>query len=421
MELKKKMYDAAVIGGGLTGLTAAVYLAKAGKSVLVLEKESELGGLAKTTNLNGALFNLGPHAMYEGGAALRILRELNCLPEGGYASKSGMIGILHGEIVRVPDDLTQEENMEWSQLMGGLNQINTESIRSLSLQDWAAKNIRHERVRLFFYAMCRQWSYCDDMSVLSSGFVIEQGQLAGQGVRYVDGGWQAVVDSLRYEADKAGITILTGNKADRILRRDGRVHALLLSDGTEIEVSAVISAAGPVETCRLIPGSDQSSIGKWNKEARPLYAACYDVALKHLSYPERIFALGLDEPLYFSNHSVAVKLSENGANVLHVMKYNDNDGAQDAKVDETQLNSLLDLMQPGWGTAVVAARFSPKVLVAHDTRTIYNKGAAPATDPTVPEVPGFFIAGDWVGVEGRLADTALASARLAAQKVVNYG
>src|SRR5690625_854461 len=212
MELKKKMYDAAVIGGGLTGLTAAVYLAKAGKSVLVLEKESELGGLAKTTNLNGALFNLGPHAMYEGGAALRILRELNCLPEGGYASKSGMIGILHGEIVRVPDDLTQEENMEWSQLMGGLNQINTESIRSLSLQDWAAKNIRHERVRLFFYAMCRQWSYCDDMSVLSSGFVIEQGQLAGQGVRYVDGGWQAVVDSLRYEADKAGVTILTGNK-----------------------------------------------------------------------------------------------------------------------------------------------------------------------------------------------------------------
>ncbi|MBW7455229.1 FAD-dependent oxidoreductase, partial [Paenibacillus sepulcri] len=66
-------YDAAVVGGGLAGLTAAVFLARAGKSVIVLEKAGRTGGLAQTVNKNGALFNFGPHAMYEGGAALRIL------------------------------------------------------------------------------------------------------------------------------------------------------------------------------------------------------------------------------------------------------------------------------------------------------------------------------------------------------------
>ena len=41
-------YDAVVIGGGHNGLTAAAYLAKAGRSVLVLERRHVLGGAAVT-------------------------------------------------------------------------------------------------------------------------------------------------------------------------------------------------------------------------------------------------------------------------------------------------------------------------------------------------------------------------------------
>src|SRR5438094_1764445 len=41
-------YDAVVIGGGHNGLTAAAYLAKAGKRVLVLERRHVLGGAAVT-------------------------------------------------------------------------------------------------------------------------------------------------------------------------------------------------------------------------------------------------------------------------------------------------------------------------------------------------------------------------------------
>ncbi|MDP6533228.1 MAG: NAD(P)/FAD-dependent oxidoreductase [Candidatus Marinimicrobia bacterium] len=43
-----KTYDAIVIGGGHNGLTASAYLAKAGKSVLVLERRHVLGGAAVT-------------------------------------------------------------------------------------------------------------------------------------------------------------------------------------------------------------------------------------------------------------------------------------------------------------------------------------------------------------------------------------
>jgi len=45
-DLAKREWDAVVVGGGHNGLTAAAYLARAGRSVLVLERRERLGGAA---------------------------------------------------------------------------------------------------------------------------------------------------------------------------------------------------------------------------------------------------------------------------------------------------------------------------------------------------------------------------------------
>jgi len=53
-----------VIGGGPAGLTAAYELAKNGQEVIVIEKDSQVGGIAKTINYKGYLFDLGGHRFF---------------------------------------------------------------------------------------------------------------------------------------------------------------------------------------------------------------------------------------------------------------------------------------------------------------------------------------------------------------------
>ena len=43
-----KTYDAVVVGGGHNGLVTAAYLARAGRSVLVVERRPVLGGACVT-------------------------------------------------------------------------------------------------------------------------------------------------------------------------------------------------------------------------------------------------------------------------------------------------------------------------------------------------------------------------------------
>ncbi len=76
-----KRYDAVVIGGGHNGLTAAAYLARAGRSVLVLERRHVVGGAAVTEEVfPGFRFSVFSYVV----SLLRpeIIRELELAKHG---------------------------------------------------------------------------------------------------------------------------------------------------------------------------------------------------------------------------------------------------------------------------------------------------------------------------------------------------
>lgn len=56
-------YDAIVIGGGISGILTTLALSKEDKKVLLIEKNSYLGGNCRTYEINGYFVDTGPHAI----------------------------------------------------------------------------------------------------------------------------------------------------------------------------------------------------------------------------------------------------------------------------------------------------------------------------------------------------------------------
>src|SRR5690242_16262570 len=85
-DLSDRQHHTIVVGGGLAGLAAATYLARAGARVTVLEKSPSLGGRAASDVPQGFALNRGAHALYTGGPASSVLRELDIRYSAGVPS-----------------------------------------------------------------------------------------------------------------------------------------------------------------------------------------------------------------------------------------------------------------------------------------------------------------------------------------------
>jgi phytoene dehydrogenase-like protein len=69
-------YDVIVVGGGAAGLTAAAYTARAGKTIGLFEQQPALGGLVRSVNRNGFVFDMGLRAIENSGIILPMVAEL---------------------------------------------------------------------------------------------------------------------------------------------------------------------------------------------------------------------------------------------------------------------------------------------------------------------------------------------------------
>jgi phytoene dehydrogenase-like protein len=298
-------YHAIIIGGGHNGLTAAAYLARSGRKVLVLERRPILGGAAVTEEVvPGFHFSVCSYVV----SLLRpdIIRELDLrrhglriLPldgtftpmlDGNYLWRVDDPAETHREIARhsrrdaevypeygramvamarfvkpvldmVPPDPTARSPRQLFQIASLLNRF-----RGLSAED------RRNQLQLMTMSAADfldQWFETDALkaTMAASGIIGTFLGIRSPGTAYVllhhymgeldgvfrswglpVGGTGAVSSAIAAAAREAGAEIRTGVAVARIRTRHQRAIGVTLADGDDLDADLVLSSVDPRHT-----------------------------------------------------------------------------------------------------------------------------------------------------------------------------
>ena len=418
-------YDVAIVGGGIAGLTAALYLAKGGKKVVILELQNRIGGRAITNKKDGIRFNLGFHALYAG-VAYQIFNELQLnqdifrkvnefYPYGIWKEKLHYFPATADLLMRTKL-LSAAEKVKFGALLMKILKLDTASMPKESLRSWMENNIQSPMVRHLLYVLIRGGTYIQAPDLHVAGPLFRQIQHSITGVYYLKQGWDSLVRELSQEAQRHGVELLTNRKVTSVDHRDGQVHSVICANEERIRVSQVLLTTSPKVISKLVPLSEQTALKTWEEQAIPIKAACLDVGLRHLPSHRHQFVYGVDQPIMLINASRinGLELSEpNDVQVFQMIKFLNQDS--DPKKDRQQLENALELVQPGWKQEVIAQQFLPRMTVVHDFMHM-NRKENPG--PAIPEIKGLYVAGDWASHGEYLVDGAAASAKRAAMSIL---
>lgn len=285
--------DAAVVGAGHNGLTAAWYLARAGMRVGIFERRSFVGGAAVTEELwPGYRFSTCAHMVHaldpeiqadlrldeRGMVAIPRTGSLAPVPDGGYWGPNDHESPLNLSLQLTPEETKAERR--YADMKRRLCELfapyrlrpppTPAEVRADAaargdgriLEDAMTATVRQLRHRFLPTRRLRDRHAAEaaaighDPGALSLAYgsinLADTGRSPHNG--YVQGGIGTITALMREAVEETGVAVHTDAEAASLLHENGAVAGVRLADGTSVPARCVVSNLDPKRTfLRLVP------------------------------------------------------------------------------------------------------------------------------------------------------------------------
>ncbi len=294
--------QAVIIGGGLAGLSAACYMARAGYRTILFEKNPSVGGRAQFAEDSGFKFSLGPNWYTMPDIYEDFFRDFGQSPEDHYTltklnpafrsfTASGKLDAI--ELPRLADQLdtsTPGEGLGLKRLVNRSKIIYSNyKLNLMPISFNGPKSLLHPKLLLSLLSAPRKTAELRNNKLLRSPeskalvgqidslFGVSSSDLPAvysflpynvfeQGVWYPNGGFGSVVSAFKSLAQQLGVEIYEGYQVEKIEVEFGIASAVLIRGlGERIPADVIISASGYQNTESMLAEAYQSySLKYWS-------------------------------------------------------------------------------------------------------------------------------------------------------------
>lgn len=316
-ELAARRWDMVVVGGGHNGLTAAAYLARAGRSVLVLEAREQLGGAAtlqepfpgylispcayvvgllhplvvteldlKRHGFDVTLLDPSLWCPFDDGTSVALFADVDrtaaqiaAISPGdveGFLAYDALFERIRRAVRTGPRDTWVGDSPDRTELAELLDPEALDVLLHRSIADVVEEHVRDERLRALLHGqgVIGTWAGPRDPGTAGVHALHSMGTLADGRWGYVRGGTGRVSFALADAAREHGAVLASGVEVAAIEPGEG----VRLAGGELIRAATVVSNADPKRTVALcasdVPDAWRDRVAGWRSTSPVVKINC---------------------------------------------------------------------------------------------------------------------------------------------------